>query len=100
MNGVIIASVQPEDFRKARSFGCSSNCPLTNALRRQGYDVGNGVADTYANIDGELYSIPLKEIWGGDNAQFSSKRINKLIKLSKFHIPWSIPTAIVVLEAK
>lgn len=78
-----------EDFKNAPRGYFGQSCPLVQALRRQGEyvrHITNSNVYTGNDLGGVNYKIPFSDIWGGDYADFSEKRINKLSRLAKISI--------------
>lgn len=105
-NGVLTVTIKPVDFRKAKGFAHSNfgsmDCPLANALKREGYNPTH-VGRDEVELDGiKIYKIPTN-IWGkanmGPDGIFSPDRINKLSERAKWRIPFTVPSVTLVLEA-
>lgn len=98
----IEVTIKPIDFRKASGYTYSQEkfCPLQNALIREGYNITNDVGYIAVGIDGKRFSIPYDDVWGGPQSKFSSKRIDRLVKLSKLYIPFIVPTVKLTLTER
>lgn len=96
----IEVTIKPIDFRKASGYYHSQEkfCPLQNALIREGYNITEPVGFFVVSIDGKEYTIPHDDIWGGSESNFPTDKIDRLAKLSKFHIPFIVPTVKLTLK--
>lgn len=76
-------TITPEDFRKATSY-MSYECPLKQALTTKFPKVPIiQVSGIDVHIGSLVYDIPWVEIWGGPQAEYSSRRITQLCTLAK-----------------